>query len=88
MQHIRQTHRNENTENMAATIENWKRPSPPDQSELHCGFCGVTLISWAEKCDHVARHYKQGAEPWDWWPERKQNQIPSQLEPSEAYVSL
>jgi hypothetical protein len=41
-----------------------------ESSALHCGFCGETFNTWAERQDHVAKHLKMGLCKSAWWPGR------------------
>lgn len=48
-------------------------PLPEDDPALHCGFCGAWLVTWEQRCDHVADHlnHESHTDSSKWWPERK-----------------
>ncbi|OAL54625.1 hypothetical protein IQ07DRAFT_273914 [Pyrenochaeta sp. DS3sAY3a] len=52
-------------------LASWKIDNPAlSRASLHCGFCGVTLQTWAQRQDHVYAHFQRGTCEAGWWPER------------------
>lgn len=45
-------------------MDSWKVATPDIKSK--CGFCGVSLESWAVRVDHLAEHFKTGFDMKDW----------------------
>ena len=45
-------------------MRQWQLATPPIRSR--CGFCGITLESWASRVDHLADHFKTGFSMGDW----------------------
>jgi len=44
---------------------------------LHCGFCGKSFLTWAERTEHVFWHISKGSRKPTWWPERLPAPIPA-----------
>ncbi|KAJ5096365.1 hypothetical protein NUU61_005721 [Penicillium alfredii] len=48
----------------ASLIDDWKLEAPTITSRR--GFCDQRFSTWAERIDHLAAHYRQGATMKDW----------------------
>ncbi|KAF2675186.1 hypothetical protein BT63DRAFT_420407 [Microthyrium microscopicum] len=59
-QHLRLVHGCE----LIKSMETWK--SEPNYIKSRCGFCNEKFTSWKVRCDHIAKHYKEGARMKDW----------------------
>ncbi|KAF2149216.1 hypothetical protein K461DRAFT_245840 [Myriangium duriaei CBS 260.36] len=59
-QHLRLVHHCE----LLPTMESWKASA--DAINCRCGFCGTRFVSWSERNDHLATHFRQGAQMKDW----------------------
>ncbi|KAF2840114.1 hypothetical protein M501DRAFT_915111, partial [Patellaria atrata CBS 101060] len=59
-QHLRLMHGCKMIESMDA----WKMETP--HIRCRCGFCGQTFDTWSERCDHLAKHFRNGAQMKDW----------------------
>ncbi|GAM89965.1 hypothetical protein ANO11243_080050 [Dothideomycetidae sp. 11243] len=59
-QHLRLVHHCE----LTPAMESWK--AVVDAINSRCGFCAVRFNSWAERNDHLATHFRQGAQMKDW----------------------
>lgn len=54
-----------------ALLQIWKKDNPDlDRSSLHCGFCGMTFMTWKDRTDHVSAHLSEGVCKAAWWPQR------------------
>jgi hypothetical protein len=49
---------------MIDSMESWK--SEPKHIKSRCGFCCQYFTTWAERCDHLAKHFRAGARMKDW----------------------
>lgn len=45
-------------------MEQWKRQAQTLRSR--CGFCDITMDTWADRADHLADHFKKGKSMADW----------------------
>jgi hypothetical protein len=49
----------------------WKEDNlAMDPRALHCGICGKTFMTWAERSFHVRKHMEGGVTKAAWWPDR------------------
>ncbi|OGM50442.1 hypothetical protein ABOM_000896 [Aspergillus bombycis] len=55
VQHLRLTHNLD----VIPLIDDWKTPAPTVTSR--CGFCDMRLLSWEERVDHLAHHFRNGS---------------------------
>ncbi|KPM45567.1 hypothetical protein AK830_g960 [Neonectria ditissima] len=60
-QHLKLVHA---SKYMEWPMEQWKITGREIQSR--CGFCGISLASWASRTDHLAEHFKTGKTMADW----------------------
>lgn len=60
-QHLHLVH---NSKGVDWVLRGWKDSSPEVKSR--CGFCGITLQTWAERTDHLTDHFKTGHTMADW----------------------
>ena len=60
-QHLRLVH---DCQFLASTMDSWKIAAPRVRSR--CGFCGLTMDTWAARTDHLAEHFKSGKTMADW----------------------
>lgn len=49
---------------LVPAMEKWK--SSADALRSRCGFCAMRFMSWSERNDHLATHFRQGARMKDW----------------------
>jgi len=49
---------------MIDSMEAWKSEVPYIRSR--CGFCSQYFNTWADRCDHLAKHFRAGARMRDW----------------------
>ncbi|KXH67664.1 hypothetical protein CSAL01_03587 [Colletotrichum salicis] len=61
-QHLKLVHK---TSQMSKTAETWKVTT--DKIRSRCGFCGITLESWATRGDHIADHYRDDGNTMSDW---------------------
>ncbi|KAK1675203.1 hypothetical protein BDP55DRAFT_552832 [Colletotrichum godetiae] len=61
-QHLKLVHK---TTQMSKTAETWKVTT--DKIRSRCGFCGITLESWATRGDHIADHYREDGNTMSDW---------------------
>ncbi|KAL7660672.1 hypothetical protein ACMYSQ_000122 [Aspergillus niger] len=61
-QHLKLTHR---VDTFHAAMLTW-RESRGHRILSRCGFCSATFQSWQERVDHVAEHFKHGADMKQW----------------------
>lgn len=59
-QHLRLVHNVE----YHASLDNWRASTPAIRSR--CGFCTSNFETWEERVDHVAEHFKKGADITQW----------------------
>jgi hypothetical protein len=45
-------------------MDSWKSEAACIRSR--CGFCGEKFVAWADRCDHLAKHFRGGAKMRDW----------------------
>lgn len=62
-QHLRLVH-NVATADLEQLLKDWKMETPQIRST--CGFCGITMDTWAARSDHLADHFKTGKTMEDW----------------------
>jgi Homeobox KN domain len=62
--HLRQHLRLVHGCKMIDTMESWKSETMHIRSR--CGFCEAKFETWAERCDHLSRHFRDGAKMKDW----------------------
>ncbi|KAF4554439.1 Homeobox KN domain-containing protein [Elsinoe fawcettii] len=60
-QHLRLMH---HIPTMQPNMESWKASA--DLIKSRCGFCDARFISWMERNDHLAAHFKEGAHMREW----------------------
>lgn len=60
-QHLRAHH---NIDDILPSMEQWK--SKLSKLKSRCGFCGETFTVWSDRNDHIADHFRDGAEMKDW----------------------
>ncbi|KAI0535038.1 hypothetical protein GGR58DRAFT_515665 [Xylaria digitata] len=60
-QHLKLVH---NTQFRAEPMERWKCEGQEVRSR--CGFCGLIMSDWTERCDHIADHFKTGETLSSW----------------------
>ncbi|KAL5385323.1 hypothetical protein DPSP01_004783 [Paraphaeosphaeria sporulosa] len=80
LQHVAQEHNvsaGQKPLRLTQLVEAWKRPLPLTQGHqaLHCGFCGLTFSTYAERTEHVNSHFMRGADMVSWWNERKSHHV-------------
>lgn len=62
IQHLRHVH---HVQTPPSTIINtWKIEGPPVKSR--CGICGTRLVTWEDRVEHLAQHFRKGATMDDW----------------------
>ncbi|KAI9786555.1 MAG: hypothetical protein M1816_007879 [Peltula sp. TS41687] len=61
-QHLRLSHNNCQFE--SKTMESWK--SSPQEVKSRCGFCDQVCTTWLERVDHLAGHFREGAQMANW----------------------
>ena len=61
LQHLRLVHQ---VQNVQMPIETWRTQSGKLQSR--CGFCDTRFITWKDRVDHLAEHFKEGKTMGDW----------------------
>jgi hypothetical protein len=49
---------------MAKSMDSWK--SEATYIKCRCGFCRQEFTSWTERCDHIAKHFRNGSRMKDW----------------------
>lgn len=47
-----------------ASMDKWR--SSTTEIKSRCGFCGATFTTWNERVDHLAAHFKNGADMSQW----------------------
>jgi hypothetical protein len=60
IQHLRTTHKIEDTGRMHETIQTWRKKAPPlepDSPFLVCPFCQEVLKTWEQRVDHIAKRH-------------------------------
>jgi hypothetical protein len=45
-------------------LDNWVEQAPAIKSR--CGFCNSSLVTWDQRADHLAGHFRQGCTMRDW----------------------
>lgn len=60
-QHLRAHH---NVNDILPSMKQWK--SKLERLKSRCGFCGDTFTLWSERNDHIADHFRVGAQMKDW----------------------
>lgn len=61
-QHLRLSHNNCQFE--STIMESWR--SSPQEVKSRCGFCDQVCTTWLERVDHLAGHFREGAQMADW----------------------
>ncbi|KAL3455673.1 hypothetical protein BJX64DRAFT_281902 [Aspergillus heterothallicus] len=61
LQHLRTVHK---TTQFTPVMETWK--SQETEVRSRCGFCAETFTRWAERNNHLAKHFRGGAQMCDW----------------------
>ncbi|OHE97569.1 hypothetical protein CORC01_07184 [Colletotrichum orchidophilum] len=61
-QHLKLVHK---TSQMSRTAESWKVTT--DNVRSRCGFCGISLESWATRGDHIGDHYRDDGNTMSDW---------------------
>jgi len=59
-QHLRLVHGCQ----LIKSMESWK--SEANFIKSRCGFCAQNFTSWTERCDHIAKHFRNGSKMMDW----------------------
>ena len=59
-QHLRHTHKLK----VMPLIDDWKIAGPDVSSR--CGFCDITMSTWAERIEHLAGHFRSGVTMKQW----------------------
>jgi hypothetical protein len=62
--HLRQHLRLVHGVPMIKSMDSWK--SEATYIKCRCGFCRQEFTSWTERCDHIAKHFRNGAKMKDW----------------------
>jgi homeobox KN domain-containing protein/Tc5 transposase-like DNA-binding protein len=62
--HLRQHLRLVHNCKLIDSMENWK--SEAAYIKCRCGFCNEDFTSWNDRCNHLAKHFKEGAKMQDW----------------------
>ena len=62
-QHLRLVHNVDPTQ-PCGLLDLWKIETPSIRSR--CGFCSLTMDTWATRAEHLAEHFKMGANMADW----------------------
>lgn len=60
-QHLRAHH---NVNDFLPSMKRWK--SAFGRLKSRCGFCGDTFTLWSDRNDHIADHFRSGAQMKDW----------------------
>ena len=47
-----------------SSMENWR--STTTELKSRCGFCGTSFVTWKDRVDHLAAHFKNGADMSHW----------------------
>lgn len=81
LQHVAQEHNVSDGQKplrLTQLVEAWRRPLAPGQGHqaLHCGFCGLTFSTYAERIEHVTGHFMKGTNMVPWWSERISHHVP------------
>ncbi|KAL6234044.1 hypothetical protein BDW75DRAFT_174170 [Aspergillus navahoensis] len=61
VQHLRLVH---GVSQFLPGMESWK--SQVDNINSRCGLCDATFVSWSERNEHIAQHFRRGALMKDW----------------------
>ncbi|KAH7069135.1 hypothetical protein BKA63DRAFT_520704 [Paraphoma chrysanthemicola] len=72
-QHMKRIHFGQDklsTDTFSDTLLACKIENPSKSASLHCGFCGMSFLTWKTRQDHVFTHMRNGACKSSWWPER------------------
>ncbi|KAF2118119.1 hypothetical protein BDV96DRAFT_378078 [Lophiotrema nucula] len=88
LQHLSQVHKispGQKPQRLAELVEAWRHPLPlkTGHQALHCGFCGQTFSTYAERTHHVGNHFMEGLDMMSWWNARASHTI-AQPETKEA----
>jgi hypothetical protein len=80
LQHIAQEHNVSAAQKplrLTQLVEAWRRPLPLKQRHeaLHCGFCGLTFSTYAERTEHVTSHFMKGIDIMSWWSGRQSHDV-------------
>lgn len=59
-QHLRLMH----NVKLDSSMDKWR--SSITEIVSRCGFCGITFMTWKERVDHLASHFKDGADMSQW----------------------
>lgn len=62
--HLRQHLRLVHGVPMLKSMDTWK--SEATYIKCRCGFCEQEFTSWTERCDHIAKHFRDGVKMKDW----------------------
>ena len=62
--HLRQHLRLVHGSKMIPSMDAWK--SEHSNIRCRCGFCGETFTQWQDRADHLAKHFKAGAQMSTW----------------------
>ncbi|KAB8349497.1 hypothetical protein FH972_023523 [Carpinus fangiana] len=60
-QHLRLVH---DIPQLINSMDTWK--ATPDTIRSRCGFCSARFTTWAERAEHLAKHFREGAKIGDW----------------------
>jgi hypothetical protein len=90
LQHVSQVHKvspRQKPLRLTELLAAWRHPLPLKKGHqaLHCGFCGLTFLSYKERTEHVGKHFLEGLDMMSWWNERVSHDIPHP-KPSEAFT--
>lgn len=61
VQHLRLVH---GVNNMIPSMQHWR--SDINRVKARCGFCNERFTAWSDRNQHLAEHFKNGAEMKDW----------------------
>lgn len=61
VQHLRLVH---GIDQFLPSMNSWK--SQVDRINSRCGLCGEKFVSWKERNEHIAQHFRDGARMKDW----------------------
>ncbi|KAF2468077.1 uncharacterized protein BDR25DRAFT_344393 [Lindgomyces ingoldianus] len=80
LQHISQVHKVNTWQKplrLTELLEAWRHPLPlkDGHQALHCGFCGQTFTTYAERTEHVSGHFLEGLDMMSWWNGRVNHDI-------------
>lgn len=68
VQHIIGLHSDGLSKDANELVERWTRDEDLDENIPYwdCGFCGQDNMRWRERCKHVGKHFKDGADMRKW----------------------